>query len=273
MNKLIYILTGLLCLCGCRPQSLEPETAKHDRNDQAATRLLTEDDLQRMIRAGMSKQALDALFGEPFSTMEGTDGMVRFSYFLPVDESPGTRRILLSGFSAVFKDDKLFSWGPSYTSTGSPAVGHEKRVRVNPPEIKVTEVVAVSFWLVSEEVLPGGRYIDTATLPKLGYIPAVPVMVVRHLVSLEEGKEEFLNRNKQTVEHHLLYLQFTAEDAAAFEKLTAANAGKHLLTMVGDLPVVAPLILGPYSANEIVVASGDKQQHHELRQKLAQLLQ
>ena len=83
----------------------------------------------------------------------------------------------------------------------------------------------LSFYTVSEEKIDGGRFIDTADFPKLGYISAAPDLVITRLA-------EVLAETGTTGPE--LDITMRPEDAKKFEALTERIVMKKVLLMLGD---------------------------------------
>ena len=93
-----------------------------------------------------------------------------------------------------------------------------------------TTKALLSFYIVSEEKIDGGRLIDTLDLPKLGYIAAKPDLVITQLVAVSrkvahDGGIHDKNGNQiaKGEDHPELDITFRPEDAKKFEELTKEN--------------------------------------------------
>ena len=112
-------------------------------------------------------------------------------------------------------------------------------------------ITPVSFYIVSQEKIEGGRFIDTEDFPKLGYIAAAPDLVITRLLSVapvvthqqssmvdKDGKETALPSETKSE----IAMSMRADDAKNFTTLTGKAVGKELLMMLGETPIVAPRI-------------------------------
>ena len=121
-----------------------------------------------------------------------------------------------------------------------------------------TKSVALSFYLVSEEKIDGGRFIDTLDFPKLGYIAAKPDLIITQLVAVSESVAHSsmgkIDKNGKLIEttplpdSPALDVTILAEDAQKLTALTEHNIGKKVLLMLGDVPLMAPRINSPISS-------------------------
>ncbi|HEU5069416.1 MAG TPA: hypothetical protein VFV96_03275 [Verrucomicrobiae bacterium] len=98
----------------------------------------------------------------------------------------------------------------------------------------------LAFYVVSDQPIDGGRFIDTQDLPKLGYVAAKPDLDITML------KEVYPQSNG-------LAVAFGTEDAKAFASLTEKSIGKRLLVVVGDKPASAPKIMAPIEGGCLLI--------------------
>ena len=127
-----------------------------------------------------------------------------------------------------------------------------------------TTKAVLSFYVVSEEKIDGGRLIDTLDLPKLGYIAAKPDLVITQLVAVsqtvvadggiydKDGKQI----GRPGPDRAALDIMIRSEDSRKFEALTKENIGKRVLMMLGDVPLIAPIVQSPISTQSFQVIIG-----------------
>jgi hypothetical protein len=106
----------------------------------------------------------------------------------------------------------------------------------------------LAFYVVSEEKIEGGRFIDTPDIPKLGYIAARPDLVVTNLQAVfpEEGVNTVIIPGKDGKQSIMpsdlpryLVVRLRPDDAKQFMALTQRSVGKQLLVMLGGKPLTA----------------------------------
>ena len=124
----------------------------------------------------------------------------------------------------------------------------------------------LAFYIVSEQKIDGGRFIDTPELPKLGYIAAKPDMVVDELEYANCDPKAIMDsvmvddNNKETVvpvkSHAAVEIKFNSADRKRFTSLTERAIGKRILLMQGDVPLMAPDIRMPIDAPGIMISLG-----------------
>jgi preprotein translocase subunit SecD len=109
----------------------------------------------------------------------------------------------------------------------------------------------LAFYIVSEEKIEGGRFIDTTNFPKLGYVAAKPDLIITNLVNVyptersgydiirdKAGNETAVPRQPR----ESLSIQLSSDDAGKFTGLTEDALGKKLLVMLGEKPLIAPVV-------------------------------
>jgi hypothetical protein len=144
-----------------------------------------------------------------------------------------------------------------------------------------TKSTALAFYVVSEEKIDGGRFIDTLDFPKLGYIAAKPDLVITQLVAVSEtvSHSSMMERGKdgKWVEKPLpdrpaLDVQILPEDSQKFEALTKQNIGKQVLLMVGDTPLTAPRVQSPISTRSFQLTIGEHSNQKVIEDALKKLV-
>jgi len=141
--------------------------------------------------------------------------------------------------------------------------------------------VPLSFYVVSEQKIDGGRFIDTPNLPKLGYIAAIPDLVITRLVAVSEtvahsGMVNVDKDGKRTVtplpDQPALDIMILPEDAQKFEALTEHSIGKQVLLMLGDAPLMAPRVNSPVSTQSFQLSLGKDSNQKVIEDELKKLV-
>ena len=137
---------------------------------------------------------------------------------------------------------------------------------------------ALQFYIVSEEKIDGGQFIDTPDLPKLGYISSVPVLTITNLESVDLGSPKpqiMLDENRKVVSSNSvssLNISLNSDDAKKFSAITEQAIGKQLLMMLDNSPLIAPRINGPISTKQIQLTLGDQTKLQKVQDKLKELV-
>lgn len=143
-----------------------------------------------------------------------------------------------------------------------------------------SQSVALAFYVVSEEKIDGGRYIDTLDLPKVGYIAVKPDLVITRLVAVSEsvahssmvevGKDG--KRTETPFDQPALTIQIFPADTQKIESLTGQNIGKRVLMMVGDTPLIAPAVQAPISTQSFQITIGKQSDQKVIEDALKKLV-
>jgi hypothetical protein len=113
---------------------------------------------------------------------------------------------------------------------------------------------SLTFFIVSEQKVDGGRFVNTTNFPHVGYIAAKPDMTVTNLANVfrSKGAEHSVvsdGKGKHTVipkkPRLTLTVKLTAEDAKRFTALTESALGQKLLIMFSEAPLYAPRVMAP----------------------------
>ena len=279
LNRGAYVFS-FFCLyaCGHTQTNLKRKETTLDpfsSQQTSAVRFHTEESLTNQIRVGMSKDALISVLGSPRKTSRSEGGDVRFYYSFETPEVPGPRRYVVTGISVYLRDDKVTRWVPSEHGTiGGDKEGNQP-IRIPPKRSPTSQVASnsyLTFWVVSDRQIEGGRYIDTELMPKLGFIAKEPSLRILRLKELLQEREAIRTVENNESEKLLLEVGLVLEDAMAFEKLTKENQGKKLLIMVGETPVMDATIFVVISKGQFKLLPKDQKAFNELRDKLAELL-
>ena len=118
----------------------------------------------------------------------------------------------------------------------------------------------LKFYVVSDEPVPGGRYIDTAECPKVGYIGNTPNLVVRHLQAVSTNTYQVFSQynGKVSVQTNAaIVIQMAAADETRFAGLTRENVGRCILISLGDRPLMAPRVQTPIKTGDFQISLAD----------------
>src|ERR1041384_1779502 len=99
----------------------------------------------------------------------------------------------------------------------------------------------LTFYIVSEQKIEGGKFIDAPNLPKVGYISAKPDLVVTTLLDVYREKRA----TSAIVDGKVvpsqpppgLAVALRPDDAKRFTALTEKSLGRRLLVALGGRPL------------------------------------
>jgi len=139
----------------------------------------------------------------------------------------------------------------------------------------------LSFYVVSEGKIEGGRFIDTLDFPKLGYIAAAPDLVVTRLQAvvpdISRERSVMVDKDgKRTVEplreRAAFHIRMHPAEARKFTALTEQAVGKRLLVMLGDSPLIAPRVMSPISTESLFMTFGENADTNKIEHALKRLI-
>jgi hypothetical protein len=106
---------------------------------------------------------------------------------------------------------------------------------------------ALRFYIVSEQKIEGGKFIDTPTLPKVGYISATADLVITNLLDVyreRRATSAIVDGKVVPIKPPLgLAVALQPADAKRFTTLTEKALGKRLLVTLADRPLTAPKVV------------------------------
>lgn len=111
---------------------------------------------------------------------------------------------------------------------------------------------ALRFYVITEQPVSGGRYVDTRDFPKLGYISNAPSYVLARLQKVftnDVTSVSFLHRgDKVEIETNTtpaVSITMFPGDAKAFAEFTRQNIDRKVVLILQDQPLMAPMIQAP----------------------------
>ena len=121
------------------------------------------------------------------------------------------------------------------------------------------------FYVVSEEPITGGRYVDTPECPRVGYITNAPSLVITRLQSVSTNASHVVHGDSapEQIKTDVL-IQMFQPDAKRFADLTRQNIGRRLLISLGDRPLMAPVVQAPIESGNIQISLGEGKDAREI---------
>jgi len=102
------------------------------------------------------------------------------------------------------------------------------------------------FYVVSDTLVAGGRYVDTPECPKVGYVSNTPDLVITNLQSVST------NALNAAVD-----IQMFEPDAKRFADLTRQNISHRILISLGDRPLMAPVVQCAIENGKVQITAGE----------------
>lgn len=152
-----------------------------------------------------------------------------------------------------------------------------------PCALAVDQPEVLAFYIVKDVKGDSpARFIDTPTLPKLGYISAVaPDLAVKRLKNVKSDVAKSQNGRmdkdgkvvlEPMTEAPVIILSFFPEDEAKFAELTSLAKRKRLLVMVNGFPLVAPWVNERITTPNWQLSGSDGQKNEQVIRALNQLV-
>ena len=248
------------------PPASRPPAASQASPQEARLAIRSVVELRKRLVPGMTTNEIIAKWGKP-DREEVTGNTISWRYSLrpfPADDDmQGTHVIGMIVDTTNGHVARLnFAYvGAARVSTGAPPEPLGDRTNGGRP-------TTLKFFAVSTHPVKGGRFIDTEQLPKLGYISSTPELTIDRLkkVTLEQQRVEQPGAPSRMV--WAFKCEMDEEVAAQFKAITTTNVGKPLLIVVGDEPIVAPMIVDPIPNGLVDIEVPDRTSMELLRKHL-----
>ena len=136
----------------------------------------------------------------------------------------------------------------------------------------------LSFYTVSEEKIDGGRFIDTADFPKLGYIATTPDLVITRLADVYQTEPQAgVIINGKVVPtpagRSAIGIEISPDDAQKLSALSERAIGKRLLMMLGEKPLIAPRVQAVLSTQRLLLEFPTQAESKNVQSELKKLIQ
>lgn len=215
----------------------------------AARPFPSELELTNAVPLGLSKAELMARFGAQFSRpMDG--GSERLTYWAQgpqgsQDGPAGNWRF--SGFSVTLTNGKVARVVPIHQGAQSrfiaaPASQSQNQVPAQAPA-KAAGTNVIQLFAVSDQPVPGGRFLDSPRFPKLGYIAATPDLALSELASVTSGTE--VSGTSTGDSRAAVLVTLNESGAKGLADLTMRIVGGRLAIFVGPDLITAPVVRSP----------------------------
>ena len=134
----------------------------------------------------------------------------------------------------------------------------------------------LAFYIVSDQKIDGGKFVDTRNLPKVGYISSAPDLVVSNLLDVyRENRATSAVVDGKVVPSHPapgLAVVLRSDDAKRFTALTQKAVGKRLLVALGDRPLTAPKVAVPIETDRFSIVFANESELRKTQDDLKKLI-
>lgn len=131
-------------------------------------------------------------------------------------------------------------------------------------DLAADEKPALEFYVISQEKIEGGRFINTKEFPKLGHITAKPGLKLGKLANAAIGDRD--------EKFPVLQITLLEKDARSLAAFTKRNVGNRIFLMIDDLPLLAPTVLEPIRTRTLQISISDKTRLQKLLPSLRRLV-
>lgn len=269
----VRIITSLMAigLIGCSDKAAtlaERSPLSSEQDGRAVIRNMA--DLRRILTPGMPTNEIAAQFGQPKPEdveMAGTVWRYGLPAFPADGEMEGTHVI---GLVIGVTNGHLERWGCAYVGESAKVMSKE----VLPNTADNSTSTTLKFFAVQGDLPSQGRYIDTERLPKLGFISSKPDLIIGKLrKAILEERTATGGQVGQSGIVWVFNISLNQEDAERLKSMSITNVSKRVLIMVGDEPVIAPMIMAPLETGEFELECNERSLMELVKKQLGRLEQ
>ena len=152
--------------------------------------------------------------------------------------------------------------------SGCTSIDSKERAVTNPTN-------TLQFFVVSDDPVANGHYVNTPEFPKLGYIKNSPDLVIAHLqvVMLDTATRTIEYQGVVTNEvRPAVLVRLFPDDAVRFAKLTADYVGQQILIASDTRPLMAPRVLSPIDSGKVQISLATEKEAQNTATELKKLI-
>jgi hypothetical protein len=127
---------------------------------------------------------------------------------------------------------------------------------------KMVSDLSLYFFIASETKFDGGHSFNAPELAFTGYVGSKPDLVVTELEYVRRGApaRSFMvdkdGKKTELPQRETIVIRFKPKDAAQFTALTERAIGKRLVMMLGNRPLMAPMVEHSIDSPSVEIALG-----------------
>jgi hypothetical protein len=129
------------------------------------------------------------------------------------------------------------------------------------------------FFVVNDDPVDGGRFIDTSKFPKLGYIAATPDLMIGWLKRITMNEQLVTDSENRQHTNWSFNLTLPEEFVPQLKAMTEMNISKRVLIMLGEESILAPTIVSPLETAEIAVSVSERSSMENLKRSISRMTQ
>jgi hypothetical protein len=261
---LIFITAFCVFESGCSDHAQDSKS--HGKTQELLN--LTRDDVARALHAGMTTNEIVAFFGKPLVFPMSENRETWMYPLVPFPETNGVDGMFTVGVNIGITNGRLAQWDFSaMTMDRKPAPSASVKLQYKGESIR--DASGLKFYIVANEPIAGGRFIDMPHFSKLGFIADSPNLTLNELsgVKIEECSSAPSNTKYWT-----FMLTLRNEDIPRLKKLTSENIGRKILLLAGDKPIFTGLILVSIGNGAFEFICTEQDQMEMVKSELSTLL-
>jgi hypothetical protein len=243
IKTVVYINILMVVAIACSPKNTERQHERQEVTPSDGPRRFTLTLLKRELIGGMSYASVIERFGVPLSERTLDDGK-RLTYIgdslINWPEHPDDA---VAGFVVYFKNQSLMRWEAIESRFSLPEImgqqdNMENSIVSESGEAKETRI---QFFIVHDASVPSGRYVDTATFPKLGYVKQSPDLLISNIFSAYiAATENIVHANSASRSE--LVIELDVEGSERLKEWTSIHKGVRVLITSEEVVISAPVI-------------------------------
>jgi outer membrane protein assembly factor BamE (lipoprotein component of BamABCDE complex) len=216
-------------------------------------------EIDKLIRPGMTLEALYSLLGKPLTTSTRQGFMLHY-YELPYQDVPGPRRWITPNLTVYSSNEVVLGWAGSHQQIGDGSRGtNTGAVRRSAPAPGV-QPRTITFWVLSGQKTDGARYINTQETPNAGFIGKDPDVSISYLKGLSETTENFIETSGKLQKYYVVQLDVEGEAVErTLRQFSEKNLLKQMLIMIDEKPIMTLRINDHLDRNIVIKCDEQKQ--------------
>jgi len=221
-------------------------------------------EIEKLLQLGMGTNEVVARIGRPAEEFAGV--ALNWEYAVTPFALDERGETMIVGVTLFFTNGFLAGWDFGFLVKNPNPMS-----RSNAGEEVIHSVVngsfSISYYLVYDSAVEGGRYVDTPEFPKLGFIAENPDLVVARF--RDEVVTEQLATNGAGDEAVWEFcFSLYPEDTSRFRDLTEKNLGGRLAIVIAEKIVAAPYVVEPIRDGRVRILCPKKAVAEKIRNRL-----
>ncbi len=260
------LLALLIAFSGCSEKQTETAAHKIQLSHQTG-QIRSMQDLRIFLVPGTTTNALVEKFGQPYYTDIVRSGIEMRFEIPPVPAEGQWSGSHVVGVVVLITNGCVSKWGCSYRDLSPEPNPTSSELLFSAKES--SNHISLRCFVVKSQQIPQGRFVDTDRFPKLGYIPNQPDLTITNVSSVKLDQYDIVGTEGRSSTSWSFRFTFESSDTPRLEALTDKNIAERLLIMIGDEPVIAPVIVTPIANGLFEIKCKDRAMMEFVKKQLA----